>query len=182
MKISSAPVSYQTHVRPAQVRDMIRCCEDLQQTFNSLADAMTKNLAHFQDVSKEPDWKAVALQWPQQSAVREFKEAALNNHFVCANWKAFDELQGEAYRSREELLTARSLVPVDAGFMWLRRFIHSVVTWEGQTRNSVSPSLQVAANNSGWMIIARLLQRELDQAEEVLLEDSNDRGRSWDGG
>ncbi|NYT72470.1 hypothetical protein HZU72_08530 [Halomonas sp. QX-2] len=182
MKISSAPVSYQTHVRPAQVRDMIRCCEDLQQTFNRLADATTKNLGHFQDISKEPDWKAVALQWPQQPAVREFKEAALNNHFVCANWKAFDELQGEAHRSREELLTARSLVPVDAGFMWLRRFIHSVVTWEGQTRNSVSPSLQVAANNSGWMIIARLLQRELDQAEEVLLEDSNDRGRSWDGG
>tara|TARA_R110002049_G_scaffold21885_1_gene79373 strand:+ start:1090 stop:1638 length:549 start_codon:yes stop_codon:yes gene_type:complete len=182
MKISSAPVSYQTHVRPAQVRDMIRCCEDLQQTFNRLADATTKNLGHFQDISKEPDWKAVALQWPQQPAVREFKEAALNNHFVCANWKAFDELQGEAHRSREELLTARSLVPVDAGFMWLRRFIHSVVTWEGQTRNSVSPSLQVAANNSGWMIIARLLQRELDQAEEVLLEDSNDGGRSWDGG
>jgi len=27
MKISSAPVSYQTHVRPAQVRDMMRCCD-----------------------------------------------------------------------------------------------------------------------------------------------------------
>lgn len=175
MKISSAPVSYQTHVRPAQVRDMICCCEALQQTFNRLADATTKNLAHFQDVSKKPDWKAVALQWPQQSAVREFKEAALNNHFVCANWKTFDELQGEAYRSCEELLTARSLVPVDADFMWLRRFIHSVVTWEGQTRNSVSSTLQVAANNSGWMFIARYLQRELVQAEEVLLRDSDDR-------
>lgn len=165
MKISSAPVSYQTHVRPAQVRDMICCCEALQQTFNRLADATTKNLAHFQDVSKEPDWKAVALQWPQQSAVWEFKEAALNNHFVCANWKAFDELKGEAYRSREELLTKRSLVPAEADFIWLRRFIHSVVMWEGQTRNSVSPTLQVAANNSGWTIIASLLQRELDQVK-----------------
>lgn len=33
-----------------------------------------------------------------------FKEAALNNHFVCANWKAFDEIQGNAHQFREELL------------------------------------------------------------------------------
>ncbi|SDM90010.1 hypothetical protein [Vreelandella arcis] len=165
MKISSAPVSYQTHVRPAQVRDMIRCCEDLQQTFNRLADATTKNLDHFQDVSKEPDWKAVALRWPQHSAVRAFKEAALNNHFVCANWKTFDELQSEAYRSREELLTTRSLVPAEADFIWLRRFIHSVVMWEINTIEPYPPTLRVARAIQGWKGVANALQKELNKID-----------------
>lgn len=163
MKISSAPVSYQTHVRPAQVRDMIRCCKVLQQTFDRLAYATTTNPGHFLNVSKPPDLQIVASQWPKQPEIKEFKEAALNNHFVCANWKAFDELAGEGCRSREEVLTARSLVPVDADFIWLRRFIHSVVTWEDHVASRIPPTLEVAANISGWTLIARSLQRELDQ-------------------
>jgi hypothetical protein len=45
----------------------------------------------------------VAVQWVSQPEVPAFREAALNNHFVCANRKAFDELQDDGFRSREAL-------------------------------------------------------------------------------
>lgn len=165
MKISSAPVSYQTHVRPAQVHDMIRCCEALQQTFDRLTYMTTNNPGHFLNVSKAPDLQIVASQWPRQPEINEFKKAALNNHFVCANWKAFDELAGEGYRSRAELLTARSLVPVDADFMWVRRFIHSVVIWEINTIEPYPPTLRVALAIQGWKGIANALQKELNKID-----------------
>lgn len=94
MKISNAPVSYQTHVRPVQVRDMIRYCTALQEACDRLGSATTQYPQYFLDVGAQPDWRVVAMQWASPSEVAAFREAALNNHFVCANWKTFDQLQG----------------------------------------------------------------------------------------
>lgn len=161
MKISNAPVSYQTHVRPGQVCDMIRHCTALQAACDRLASATIQYPQYFLDVGAQPDWRVVAMQWVSQPEVTDFREAALNNHFVCANWKTFDQLQGKAYRSREALLQGRPLVPMEADFPWLRRFIHSVVTWERDKADPCPPTLRVAAANRGWALVASALQQEL---------------------
>ncbi|WP_143025078.1 hypothetical protein [Franzmannia pantelleriensis] len=162
MKISSAPVSYQTHVRPSQAVDMIRHCKALQRAFDRLTDT-SRDPRRFLDTSATYDPQMVAMQWVSQREVPAFREAALNNHFICANWKTFDELKGDGFRSKEAVLTGRPLVPGDADFMWLRRFIHSVVVWETSTAEPNPPTLRVAAAFQGWSDVANALQRELER-------------------
>lgn len=147
MKISNAPVNYQTHVRPAQLRDMIRHCTALQETCDCLASATTQHPQYFLDVGAQPDWRVVAMQCASQPEFVAFREAALNNHFVCDNWKTFEKLQGKAYRSREVLLPSRPLAPIEVDFPWLRLFIHLVVTWEREKVDPCPPTLRMASAN-----------------------------------
>lgn len=136
MNISNAPVGYQTQVRPAQVRDMIRHCEALQAAF--------ENLSHQMNQDYRPLWRVAARSqawqagWAVLSEAHAFREAALSNHFVCGNqWATLDELDGdhEHYLSRTGLAASRSFLPEKPGFIWLRRFIHSVVIWDVSTVN-----------------------------------------------
>lgn len=145
---------------------MIRRCEALQQAFERLANT-SQDYRRFLDPGATYDAASVAIKWPSQPEVRAFPEASVNNHFVCANWKTFDQLRGDGYRSRESLLEGRALVPFDADFMWLRRFIHSVVKWERNMEAPCPPTLRVAAAFQGWSDIAHALQRELDKADNI---------------
>lgn len=52
-----------------------------------------------------------------------------------------------------------------ADFLWLRRFIHSIVTWEHEKVVPYLLTLRVAIENQGWILVTHALQRDLDQTE-----------------
>lgn len=168
MNISNAPVGYQTQVRPAQVREMIRHCEALQAAFEELNRQLIQEYRHWWRAKARP--QAEMTEWAVLPAVRAFREAALSNHFVCGNkWATLDELDTDQahYLSRTDLSASCSFLPVRPDFLWLRRFIHSVVIWDVSTPVGDEPLLDVAKSETNWQTIAELLQRELDQAEHL---------------
>lgn len=168
MNISNAPVGYQTQVRPAQVREMIRHCEALQAAFEDLNHQMNQKYRKMWQAPARPQgWKAGWAALPEAHA---FREAALSNHFVCGNqWSTLDELDTDHAHnlSRTDLSASRSFLPERPDFLWLRRFIHSVVIWDVSTPVGDEPLLDVAKSETNWQTIAELLQRELDQAEHL---------------
>lgn len=167
MNIYNAPVSHKVQVRPAQVRDMIRHCEALQAAFDDLSKQA--NLQYRKPWDKKPRALFWATTWPTLPAVQAFREAALSNHFVCGNWETFDELEaGHAhYFQRADLTSGQPNVPESPDFLWLRRFIHSIVIWDVSTPDDDFPLLDVARSEFNWQSIADLLQHQLDQADHV---------------
>lgn len=167
MNIYNAPVSHKVQVRPAQVRDMIRHCEALQAAFDDLRKQINQDFRKWwESKSRAPAW---ATAWPALPEVHAFREAALSNHFVCGNWETFDELEaGHAhYFQRADLTSGQPNVPESPDFLWLRRFIHSIVIWDVSTPDDDFPLLDVANTEFNWQSVAELLQRQLDQADHV---------------
>lgn len=168
MKIYNAPVSHKTQVRPAQVRDMIRHCEALQAAFYHLNSQMNQDFRKWWETqSRAQAWE---MAWPVLPEVHAFREAALSNHFVCSKkWPTLDELAADHahYLLRADLQTNCPNIPENPDFMWLRRFIHSVVIWDVSTPDGDYPLLDVARSKFNWESMAELLQCRLDQAEHV---------------
>lgn len=168
MDIYNAPVSHQTKVRPEQMLDMIRHCEALQAAFEDLSRQMDLKYRYWWNAKNRPQAEMAA--WTVLPAVHEFRKAALRNHFVCGKkWATLDELDTDHahYLSRTDLSASCSFLPEKPDFLWLRRFIHSVVVWDVSSADDDAPLLDVAKSESDWRTIAKLLQHELDQAEHV---------------
>lgn len=167
MNIYNAPVSYKVQVRPAQVRDMIRHCEALQAAFDDLNKQINQDLRKWwESKSRAP---ALAAAWPALPEVHEFREAALSNHFVCGKWETFDELGADHahYFQRADLTSGHPNIPETPDFLWIRRFIHSIVIWDVSTPDDDFPLLDVARSEFNWQSIAELLQHQRDQAEYI---------------
>jgi hypothetical protein len=167
MKIYNAPVSQNIRVRPAQVLDMIRHCEALQAAFDDLSKQVDKNFRKWwQTKARAP---ALAKAWLTLPEVKAFREAALSNHFVCGNWETFDELESNHahYFQRADVQAGDLNIPEVPDFLWMRRFIHSIVIWDVSTPEGDHPLLEVARTKFNWKTIAELLQHQLNQADHV---------------
>lgn len=180
MIIFDEKVSFRTQVRVAQVYAMIKACRQLQSTYRAVQGGalgiVMPNSAGTRQAQEA--WLTSDDEF-LFDMVSNFRHVALSNHFICGNWETCDELKADdpGYLSRDALRhpvdmqvgipvrrSGPNLLPQAPDFMWLRRFIHSVVIWDITAVEGEMPVRDVALCTDNWDVIADQLEHELDKA------------------
>ncbi|WNK21205.1 hypothetical protein P1P91_05895 [Halomonas piscis] len=180
MIIFDEKVSFRTQVRVAQVHAMIKACRQLQSAYRAFQSGAIRITLPGQVGTQQMQEAWLTSTEPfLLDILSNFRHVALSNHFVCGNWETCDKLEADDpnYLSRDALrhpIDTRARIPIRRSgpnllpqapdFMWLRRFIHSVVTWDITAAEGEMPIRDVALCTDNWDVIADQLEHELDKA------------------
>lgn len=179
MIIFDEKVSHRTQVRAPQVYAMVDACRLMQNFYRMFDSGDINKSMPLAIASKQKEESWLASQDPSLHEILSFfRHTALAGHFVCGNWKTCDELEVDEpqYLSRNALRKESArfnpfgmssgprFLPAEPSFMWLRRFIHSVVIWDVAEGKVGQPIRDVALCTDDWDDIADLLEHELDKA------------------